>query len=80
MSPQAQKRPHGQLRQSQLLTSFGPGAMVDLPDHSILIGGLDTWSPGGDEVSGAASCREVEEFIHPSAASTHAKITATGPG
>ena len=50
MSPQAQKRPHGQLRQSQLLTSFGPGAMVDLPDHSILIGGLDTWSPGGDEV------------------------------
>ncbi|MCC7178932.1 MAG: DUF1998 domain-containing protein [Acidobacteria bacterium] len=37
-------RPHGQIRQSQVVTTFGPGAMVDLPDHSVLIGGLDNWS------------------------------------
>ncbi|MCH7686801.1 MAG: DUF1998 domain-containing protein [Planctomycetes bacterium] len=43
-------RPHGQIRQSQLLTSFGPGAMLDLPNHSVLVGGLDTWSTGGDEI------------------------------
>lgn len=43
-------RPHGQIRRSQLITSFGPGAMMDLPDHSILIGGLDSWSTGGDEI------------------------------
>jgi len=44
------KRPHGQIRQSQLLTSFGPGSMLDLPNHSILVGGLDSWPTGGDEV------------------------------
>lgn len=43
-------RPPGQIRRSQLITSFGPGAMVDLPNHSVLIGGLDFWSRGGDEI------------------------------
>src|SRR5690606_20223366 len=33
--------PPGQLRRSQVITTFGPGAMVDLPDHSILVGELD---------------------------------------
>ena len=50
MSRRTKKRPHGQLRQSQLLTSFGPGAMVDLPDHAVLVGGLETWSALGDEI------------------------------
>ena len=31
------------LRQSQVVTSFGPGALVDLPEHSIIVGGLGTW-------------------------------------
>jgi len=31
------------LRASQLVTSFGPGAMVDLPTRSVVIGGLDLW-------------------------------------
>ena len=35
--------PTGELRQSQLLRTFGPGSMVDLPDHAVLIGGLDHW-------------------------------------
>ena len=26
------KRPHGQIRQSQVITTFGPGAMLDLPE------------------------------------------------
>jgi hypothetical protein len=38
-----QQKPPGEIRQSQILTTFGPGAMVDLPDHSILIGGLNHW-------------------------------------
>ena len=45
-----QKRPHGQLRQSQIITTFGPGAMLELPDYSVLVGGLEHWSPGGDEI------------------------------
>lgn len=32
------------LRASQLITTFGPGAMVDLPDASVLIAGLDHWN------------------------------------
>ncbi len=33
----------GQLRQSQVLSTFGPGSMVDLPNQSVLIGGLNHW-------------------------------------
>jgi hypothetical protein len=32
-----------QLRSSQVVTTFGPGAMVDLPDASVIIAGLDHW-------------------------------------
>ncbi len=31
------------VRLSQLVTSFGPGAMLDLPDRSVMIAGLDHW-------------------------------------
>jgi hypothetical protein len=41
--------PPGQLRRSQVVTTFGPGAMVDLPEHSILVGGLDLWTDTGRE-------------------------------
>ena len=33
----------GELRQGQVLSTFGPGSMVDLPDISVLIGGLELW-------------------------------------
>ncbi len=36
---------HGQLRRGQLLTTYGPGALFDLPRHSAIIGGLDSWPP-----------------------------------
>ena len=32
-----------QLRSSQVITTFGPGAMVDLPEASVLVAGLDHW-------------------------------------
>ena len=34
---------HGQLRRSQVITTFGPGALIDLPNESAIVGGLDTW-------------------------------------
>jgi hypothetical protein len=37
------KRPHGQLRMSQVITTFGPGSLVDLPAQSVIIGGLELW-------------------------------------
>jgi hypothetical protein len=35
--------PDGTIRQSQVVTTFGPGAMMDLVDRSIIVGGLDLW-------------------------------------
>ena len=32
-----------QLRSSQLITTYGPGAMVDLPEDAVIVAGLDTW-------------------------------------
>lgn len=32
-----------ELRSSQLLTTFGPGALVDFPDKSVIIGGTQDW-------------------------------------
>lgn len=36
-------RPEGELRQSQLITTYGPGSMVDLVDRAVVIGGLEHW-------------------------------------
>jgi MrfA Zn-binding domain len=45
------KKPQGEIRQSQIIRTFGPGSMVDLPNHSVLISGLDFWMAGGDLIS-----------------------------
>ena len=50
MARKAVNRPRGQLQRSQVVTTFGPGAMVDLPDHSILISGLDQWTGVTEEI------------------------------
>ncbi|WNF24835.1 DUF1998 domain-containing protein [Mesobacillus jeotgali] len=34
----------GELRPSQFITTFGPGSIVDLPDFSVIIGGIDKWN------------------------------------
>ncbi|RMH17505.1 MAG: DUF1998 domain-containing protein [Acidobacteria bacterium] len=46
------ERPAGAIRQSQLITTYGPGAMIDLVDQAVLVGGLDFWSsaPGDGDV------------------------------
>lgn len=44
------KPPDGRLRQSQVVSTFGPGAMVDLVNDAVLISGLDYWSLEGSEV------------------------------
>lgn len=38
--------PEGQLRQSQLVSTFGPGSMVDLVNRAVVIGGLEHWGYG----------------------------------
>ncbi len=36
--------PAGEIRQSQMITTFGAGSMVDLPHQSVIIGGLNHWT------------------------------------
>ncbi len=36
-------RAHAQIRRSQAITTWGPGALIDLPRHSGIVGGLETW-------------------------------------
>jgi Domain of unknown function (DUF1998) len=38
----------GELRQGQVLSTFGPGSMVDLPEVSIIVGGLELWKYPND--------------------------------
>lgn len=33
----------GEIRPSQFISTFGPGAVLELPDYSIIIAGLDEW-------------------------------------
>jgi len=40
----------GQIRLSQVITTYGPGALIDLPKHSAIVGGLDTWPKTSDLV------------------------------
>jgi hypothetical protein len=51
MPPSTRRKPAppalGEARQSQVLQLYGPGAMVDLPDYAVLIGGLDFWNDRG---------------------------------
>lgn len=51
MTRKSTRRPPGELRQSQVVMTFGPGSMLDLPSHSVLVGGLEYWSAGGNEIS-----------------------------
>lgn len=32
------------LRQGQLITTYGPGSMLDLPDEAVIVAGLEHWS------------------------------------
>ena len=44
------KKAQGQLRRGQLITTFGPGSMMDLPEYSVIIGGLDEWKGVEEEI------------------------------
>lgn len=56
-------KPHGQIRRSQLITTFGPGSMMDLPDHSVLVGGLDHWSGDKEEVAEPRLLEKLKEAL-----------------
>jgi hypothetical protein len=58
------KRGHGQIRRSQVITTWGPGALIDLPHHAAIVGGLETWPREGnlDEVVEPRLSRRLERM------------------
>src|SRR4051794_29858226 len=42
------RRGHGTVRRSQVITTWGPGALIDLPRSAGIVGGLETWPKVGD--------------------------------
>jgi hypothetical protein len=42
------RKSQGQVRRSQVITTYGPGALIDLPKHSAIVGGLETWPKTSD--------------------------------
>jgi hypothetical protein len=57
------RKPNGQLRQSAVITTFGPGAMADLPDYSVLVSGLDFWFGPREEISEPRLSRKIAELL-----------------
>jgi len=62
-SKDGQRPPDGEIRLSQVITTFGPGAMMDLVQGSVLIGGLDFWRYSKDAPSPAVDEPRLRESI-----------------
>lgn len=63
MNRNTRRKANGQLRQSALITTFGPGAMADLPDYSVLVSGLDFWFGPREEISEPRLSRKIAELL-----------------
>ncbi len=61
--PRPDSRPHGQIRQSQVVTTFGPGSLLDLPRYSVLVGGLDLWWTRGPEIEEERLVEKLERIL-----------------
>ena len=55
-------RAFGSVRQSQVITTYGPGALIDLPAHSAIVGGLDTWPQGLQEIVELRLSRALQQY------------------
>ncbi len=55
---------HGQIRRSQAITTWGPGALLDLPRHSVIVGGLDFWPRMSDldEINESRLARKISSI------------------
>ncbi|MGO9489319.1 MAG: DrmB family protein [Solirubrobacteraceae bacterium] len=83
-------RAHAQIRRSQAITTWGPGALIDLPRHSGIVGGLETWPKVDllDEIADPRLTRKISlltgvpgsRLYAPPAASTAPGETTRGIG
>jgi hypothetical protein len=63
MIPRSKFRPQGQLRNSQVITTFGPGALLDLPNHAIIVGGLEEWVGVSEEIPERRLVEKLKEYL-----------------
>ena len=63
MRTKKQIPPQGEIRQSQVVSTFGPGAMIDLPDYAVIVGGLDHWIAVDREIFEERLTVKIEEFL-----------------
>lgn len=61
------KRAIGDVRPSQLITTFGPGAIVDLEKFSVIVAGIDDWINADNEIREPRleNALKVRRFFHP---------------
>ena len=81
---------HGQVRRSQVITTYGPGALIDLPQESAIVAGLDEWPPPHklEEIDEPRLARKLQgitgvatpRLLAPPAASSDPGATPTGIG
>ena len=71
-NPRGKRRPNGQVRRGQVITTFGPGSLIDLPDHSAVIGGLEHWLDRGEEIAEPRLVEWLRKFFDCSRLTLHA--------
>lgn len=84
------QKAHGQVRRSQVITTYGPGALIDLPQESAIVAGLDEWPPAHklDAIDEPRLARKLQaitgvttpQLLAPPAASSDPGATPTGVG
>jgi hypothetical protein len=65
------KKPAGQVRQSQVVTTFGPGSIFELPEYSVIVGGLEYWTMG-DEILEPRLAAKLKRLLDVTNLSLHA--------
>ena len=40
------RKPKGEIRRSQLITTYGVGSIIAVEDESFMVAGIDRWEPG----------------------------------
>jgi hypothetical protein len=63
MTGNKKQKADGELRSSQLITTFGVGSMVDLPNYSVLISGLSFWKGEKELICEERLQRKVSEIL-----------------
>jgi hypothetical protein len=52
------------MRQSQIVTTFGPGSMIDLPNEAVMLGGLEHWRGVDRQIFEERLATKVEKLLN----------------